>query len=131
MKIAAILVLVILAELSFLAFGVEYDTLDTKYFKVEYPAEWTVTEWKGSAVDWDMLGWDTFGYDFGIPFKDKKGRLYSSNSVQVGLNGVQISLRIDPRLKGMFNEDGSINESLIHFLETFKVKKSNIQPHSL
>jgi len=69
--------------LSSLALAVEYKTLDIEYFKVEYPAEWTVEEKKG-----DTLGWDTLGYDFGIPFKDKEGRLDSSNFIQVGLNGV-------------------------------------------
>ena len=50
--------------------------------------------------------------------------MYSSNFIQVGSNGVEISLSIDPRLKGMFNEDGSVNESILHFLETFKVKET-------
>jgi hypothetical protein len=62
-------------------------------------------------------------YDFGIPFKDKGGWLYSSNLIQIGSNGVEISLDIDPQLKGLFNEDGSINESIRHFFETFQTKK--------
>jgi hypothetical protein len=128
MKITVILALAILAALGSLALAVEYKTLDTRYFNVEYPAEWTVIERKGGTFDWDTFGWDTLGYDFGIPFKDKKGLLYSSNFIQVGLNGIQVSLSIDPRLKGMFNEDGSINESFMHFIETFKVKKSNMRP---
>ena len=120
MKIGLILALAILAALSSLALAVEYKTLDTEYFKVEYPEEWTVIE--GGTLDYQFrLGYAL--YDFGIPFKDKTGRLYSTNFIRIGPNGVEISLNIDPRLKGMFNEDGSINESIIHFLETFKTKK--------
>ena len=119
-----ILALAILAPLSSFALAVEYKTLDNDYFRVEYPAEWTVVERKGDTLDY-RFRLIYASYDFGIPFKDKEGRLYSSNFIQVGSNGVEISLKIDPRLKGMFDEDGSIGESIIHFLETFKVKKTH------
>jgi len=122
MKIGLIMSLAILVVLSSLALAVEYKTLDTEYFNVEYPEDWIVNEGTGDTLDYRFrLGYAW--YDFGIPFKDKKGSLYSSNFIQVGLSGVEISLDVDPRLKYMFDEDDSINESIIHFLKTFKVKK--------
>ncbi|MDD1752934.1 MAG: hypothetical protein LUQ38_07595 [Methanotrichaceae archaeon] len=108
-----ILALAILATLNSLALAVEYKTLDNDYFRVEYPAEWNVDEQKGN----------TLFYYFVIPYKDKAGDDWS-NYINVGLNGIQIRLIIDPQLKGMYTENGSINESIMHFLETFKVKKT-------
>jgi hypothetical protein len=95
MKIVLILALALLAALSSLALAVEYKTLDTEYFKVEYPADWNVDEQKEN----------TLFYYFVIPYKDKAGDEWS-NYINVGLKGVQIRLIIDPQLKGMFNEDG-------------------------
>jgi len=115
MKIGLILTLAALLALSSLALAVEYKTLDTEYFKVEYPTEWNVDEQEQKD--------NTTFYYFVIPYKDKAGGDWS-NYVHVGSNGVQIDLYISPQLKDMYTEDGSINESIKHFIETFKVKKT-------
>jgi hypothetical protein len=78
--------------------------LDTQYFKVEHPADWKVDKGNNPSM-----------LSYSLP---QGGGM---SWLRVGLNGVDIRLTIGPL---MFNEDGSINESVIHFFETFQVKKS-------
>ncbi|MDD1753599.1 MAG: hypothetical protein LUQ38_10990 [Methanotrichaceae archaeon] len=60
--------------------------------------------------------------------KEKENELHSVYSVEIGLNGVGSYLDINQQIKDAFNEDSSINESVIHFLETFRVKNPNPTP---
>ena len=119
MKIGSILVLAILAASISLCSAIEYKTLENDYFRVEYPADWKVEEQKGSVLK----------YDF-IISHNESGRMVSVRgevSIILGLNGAAMSLRIlpDPYLQeSMYSKDGSINESILHFLETFKPKKT-------
>jgi len=119
MKIGSILVLAILAASITLCAAIEYKTLENDYYRVEYPVDWKVEEQKGSVLK----------YDFIIPHNES-GRMVSVRgevSIIVGLNGAAMSLRIlpDPYLQeSMYSKDGSINESILHFLETFKPKKT-------
>lgn len=103
-------VIVIMASISACA-AIEYKTLDTQYFKAEYPSYWEVREGEGGTSTIIIL-----------PDNENRscsGRWY----IGVGLNGVDIDFSIDPKYKDMFNEDGSIGESIIRFFETFQVKK--------
>lgn len=60
--------------------------------------------------------------------KEKENELHSVYRVEIGLNGVGLYLDINQQIKDAFNEDVSINESVIHFLETFRVKNPNPTP---
>ena len=81
--------------------AVEYKTLDAQYYKAEYPADWIVNQITTNSI--------------------AGGGVYPT--IAVGVNGVGIYQTIDSKSEGMFKKDGYINEPVIHFYETFQVKK--------
>ncbi len=111
MKLFIATVIVIMTSI-FLCAAIEYKTIDSQYFTAEYPVDWKVSEHVS----------DKISYSFSFP--SPQGRtILGDGGISVGVNGVDIRFRIRPEVKGMFNEDGSIGESVIHFFETFQVKK--------
>ena len=92
---------ILVASISVCA-AIEYKTLDAQYYKAEYPADWIVNEVTTNSI----VG----------------GGIYPT--IAVGVNGVGIYQRIDSNSESVFKKDGSIKESVIHFYETFQVKKS-------
>lgn len=109
-------IIVIMASIS-LCEAIEYKTLDTQYFKAEYPANWEINEL--DAFNEHRYHFTDVTHIGNTTISDPL-----DSYIGIGLNGADIRFKIDPNMKGMFNEDGSIGESIIHFFETFQVKKN-------
>lgn len=99
-------VIVIMALFSACA-AIEYKTMDTQYYKVEYPTDWKIYE----HITEEHTETVSSGSEVGV-------------SVNVGSNGVRVYLTLDSKKEGLFNEDGTLNDSTAHFFETFQVKKN-------
>lgn len=97
--------IVIMALFSVCA-AMEYTLLDTQYYKVEYPTDWKIYE----HITEEHTETVSSGSEVGV-------------SVNVGSNGVRVYLTLDSKKEGLFNEDGTLNDSTAHFFETFQVKK--------
>ena len=101
--------------------AIEYSTLDTKYFKVEYPQYWNVEE----KNVFNEMRYSFINYTRINISEDSYKEIFDplDSYIGIGLNGADIRFKIDPNVKGMFDEGGNISESIIHFFESFQIKK--------
>jgi len=115
-KIGFVLILFILTAPSSLCLAVEYKTLDNEYFSVEYPEDWKVSDYNGNTISYRFaapLGSDNYVYD-------------TLFIIKIGINGVASIERygINQNLKDFFNVDNTFNETVNHFLQSFRAKKT-------
>ena len=116
MKIGLVLILFVLAALSSLCLAVEYKTLDNGYFRVEYPKDWKYSDYNGNTISYRFaapLGNDSYVYD-------------TLFIIRIGIDGVASidSYGINQNLKAFFNVDTAFNETVKHFLQSFRAKKT-------
>ena len=116
MKIGLVLILFVLAALSSLCLAVEYKTLDNEYFSVEYPEDWKYSDYNGNTISYRFaapLGNDSYVYD-------------TLFIIRIGIDGVASidSYGINQNLKAFFNVDSTFNETVKHFLQSFRAKKT-------
>ena len=119
MKTFSMILAVILAVtlMAGTAISEEYKKYDCRYFSVEIPKQWEVQE----GI------WDTPQYSFGD--HTDPNIIKNLMRVSIGLDSVRFDFNGEPdlynRKYSSFNQTGYIdaNDPLIHFLETFQIKK--------
>jgi len=86
-----------------------YQKYDCPYFTVEYPTYWTIQESTGS--DQPSYFVTENGVQNGLPVA----------SIKIGFKSVSLQISENYRY---LNQTGYLDESLLHFFNTFKIKKN-------